>query len=66
MKPFTKKTPEDNYRNVLDMKADEEEDVRVPDHGDPVSEEMRSLLEFTEPWTIEPDYDRVSADAAQG
>jgi hypothetical protein len=31
MKPFTKKTPEDNYRNILDIKAEEEEDVRVPD-----------------------------------
>jgi hypothetical protein len=49
---------------ALDEAADEDEDVEMP-QGQAVTAEMRKLLEFAEPWTTEPDYQRVSGTQQQ-
>uniref|UniRef100_A0A7R9V5U8 C2 domain-containing protein n=1 Tax=Chlamydomonas euryale TaxID=1486919 RepID=A0A7R9V5U8_9CHLO len=49
--------PKDYY--VLDETADLDEDVQTQENA-PVTPEMRRLLEFAEPWTTEPDFQRVS------
>lgn len=48
-----------SYKAILSEEADDKEAVLAPEHGTPVTAEMRSLLEFTEPWTMWPDYERV-------
>eukprot|EP00955_Chlamydomonas_euryale_P098058 365122-Chlamydomonas_euryale.AAC.57 len=48
--------PKDYY--VLDETADLDEDVQTQENA-PVTPEMRRLLEFAEPWTTEPDFQRV-------
>lgn len=49
-----------HYSKTLGEHADKDRLVDVPEAGAPVTAEMRSLLEFTEPWTTSPDYERVS------
>ncbi|KAG1680815.1 hypothetical protein FOA52_008148 [Chlamydomonas sp. UWO 241] len=55
---FPRLFPPKDY-SKLDEAADQDEDVDVP-QGQAVTAEMRKLLEFAEPWTTEPDYQRVN------
>jgi hypothetical protein len=51
-------TPKD-LRSFLDEAADHDEGIEAPAPGTAVGADMRRLLEFTEPWTTCPDYQRV-------
>uniref|UniRef100_A0A6S8NBT6 C2 domain-containing protein n=3 Tax=Dunaliella tertiolecta TaxID=3047 RepID=A0A6S8NBT6_DUNTE len=53
------KQPED-YRRVLDVSADEDDEVVPPSQGTPISAEMRKLLPYTASWTHWPDSEKVS------
>uniref|UniRef100_A0A7S0S0C1 C2 domain-containing protein n=1 Tax=Chlamydomonas leiostraca TaxID=1034604 RepID=A0A7S0S0C1_9CHLO len=57
---FAPLTKPKSFKPVLDEEADNNDEVLPPEHGTPVTAEMRSLLEFTEPWTFWPDYERVT------
>lgn len=48
-----------NYRDILDISADGNNNVAAPAQGTPVSQEMRSLLPFMASWTQWPDSERV-------
>ena len=39
--------------------------TQAPDAGTPVCSSMRSLLEYAEPWTTSPDYQRVGDHTCQ-
>eukprot|EP00967_Tisochrysis_lutea_P027499 scaffold31941_cov24-Tisochrysis_lutea.AAC.1 len=52
------KQPED-YRRVLDVSADEDDEVVPPSQGTPISAEMRKLLPYTASWTHWPDSEKV-------
>jgi hypothetical protein len=47
------------YSAIVGEKADHDAMVDAPEAGLAVSNEMRALLPFTEPWTVSPDYERV-------
>lgn len=49
-----------NYAKQLSEAADEDWLSEPPEMGAAVTSEMRDLLQYTEPWTINPDYERVS------
>lgn len=45
--------------SFLDESADGKDDVEVPEPGTKIGSDMRRLLDYTEPWTTNPDYQRV-------
>ena len=45
--------------SYLDEAADKDDEQAAPEAGTAVSSSMRPLLEFAEPWTTSPDYQRV-------
>jgi hypothetical protein len=45
--------------SMLGEEADHDDAVDAPEPGTAVTAEMRRMLDFTEPWTTCPDYQRV-------
>lgn len=55
---FSRAKPKDY--SFLSEKADRNEKLPAPEHGELVGAEMRALLPYTPPWVLDPSYDRVS------
>ncbi|GAX84222.1 hypothetical protein CEUSTIGMA_g11645.t1 [Chlamydomonas eustigma] len=55
---FPEITKPKDYR-FLDEEADKDDEFEVPQPGTPISNEMRAMLQFAEPWTTSPDYQRM-------
>ena len=52
--------PQPKNYDLLDVSSDQKEEVAAPEHGSPITAEMKALLCYSEPWTFWPDYERVT------
>ncbi|KAF5832806.1 hypothetical protein DUNSADRAFT_11179 [Dunaliella salina] len=50
----------ENYRKLLDIDADRDDDVVPPTPGTPILDEMRKMLPYTASWTHWPDSEKVT------